>query len=55
MLDFSDESISPKKCIVYVYFSYTRIGKSAKIYMRDRISLDYKERLWIFIIIQKGN
>ena len=55
MLDFSDESISSKKYIIYVYFFYTRISKSAKIYIRDRISLDYEERLWIFIIIQKGN
>ena len=55
MLDFSDESISPKKYIINVYFSYTRISKSANIYIRDMISLDYEERLWIFIIIQKGN
>ena len=35
MLDFSDESISPKKYIIYVYFSYTHINKSANIYIRD--------------------
>ena len=31
MLDFSDESISPKKYTINVYFSYTRINKSANI------------------------